>query len=219
MELSARYGRYDAQPLYRRLAILGLLTAVLAFCGWICETVFFYYLHGEYCDRGLLTLPFCPLYGFAALGIYLTLGTPQTRWWQKLATAPRSVAGKLFARLLSLVLYAACAALLAGVIEYCTALFFDKIMHEHLWSYHRYPANLHGYVCLRFTLLWGVLCLVGMGLIWYPLRQILARVPTVPLVAVAAVVLFAIAADFVFNMLYLSLRGARLTIESLRRLL
>ncbi len=208
--------RYAEQSAGKRAAILTILTAAFAFFGWVGETLLFFYLYKEYRDRGLLTLPFCPLYGFGALAVYAVLRTPQSGIWAKLYRKPHSRIGKFFAVCLSLMLYALAAALLASLIEYFTGFFFDKKFGVRLWSYRRYPDNINGYVSIRYSLLWGLLCVSSMGLLWHPAAELLARANTAVVVSVAVVLFLAISADFLFNMFYLSNHGSRLTLHVLQ---
>ena len=52
-----------------------LLASAVAFFGWLFETLSFVILW-QPSDRGMLTLPFCYLYGAVALAVWFTLGTP-----------------------------------------------------------------------------------------------------------------------------------------------
>ena len=61
-----RAGKYNS---------LLLSTLVFSFIGWLFESILFRITYGSWYDRGFLTLPFCPIYGFTLLIIYLLFGT------------------------------------------------------------------------------------------------------------------------------------------------
>lgn len=204
---------FSSQPLSRKICIVAVMTALCAMLGWICETIFFLIIHdGEFIDRGLLTLPFCPLYGFGALIVFLVLRTPQSGIWAKIYNRTNSRTGKIAAVIICIIMYAAAASLLASLVEYITGVFFDKAMNMPLWSYERYPDNINGYVCFRYSLLWGLLCVSSMGLFWHPVSNVLAKLNTAVLATLAIALTVIIAADFTFNMLYLYKHNEHLTV-------
>lgn len=43
-------------------------------------------------------------------------------------------------------------------LEWLTGFALDKIFHNKWWDYSGMPLNLNGYVCLLFSLIWGVAC-------------------------------------------------------------
>ena len=53
-----------------------LLFLSVSFFGWVFETIVCFVQSGRISDRGFLTLPFCPIYGFPVCVIYFLLGTP-----------------------------------------------------------------------------------------------------------------------------------------------
>lgn len=202
-------GAYSEQSALRKIFILTILTALFSFAGWICETVMFLIVRGEFCDRGLLTLPFCPLYGLGMLGVYAVLRTPQSGLWEKICSRPQTKTGRFLATVLCLIVYATLAALLASAVEYITGLFFDRKFGVRLWSYRRYDDTINGYVSLRYSLLWGILAVSAMGLVWHPMQNVLARARTSVLAILAITLFVIIAGDFAFNMIYLHVRGKR----------
>lgn len=62
---------------YTRVSNCVLIFLTISFIGWAMETVYCSLLNGKFCDRGFLTLPFCTIYGFSIMAIYLLIGTPQ----------------------------------------------------------------------------------------------------------------------------------------------
>ena len=105
-----------------------------SFLGFLLE-IFYARLTGGHPQRKcLLLLPVCPVYGLGACAIVgilsLNLSTP--------------------------VLFL-CGMFLATAAEYCTALFYESILKVAFWDYSHLPCNLHGRVCLPFSLIWGIL--------------------------------------------------------------
>ena len=122
---------------------------------------------------------------------------------------PKTKGGKVFAALLSILLYAVAAMLLATLTEYITGYYYHRRHGVRLWSYRGNGNNLHGYVCLRYSLCWGLLAVTAMGWGWHPLQNVLARVPTAVLATCAIVFGLSTVVDFVFNSVYLVRNGTR----------
>ena len=80
----------------------------------------------------LLFLPLCPVYGLGASLILLL---------------PRSALFPLWA-----------AAVATGA-EYAAGQFYSRCWRVRFWDYAGLPCQLHGQVCLPFSLLWGLLAL------------------------------------------------------------
>lgn len=48
--------------------------------------------------------------------------------------------------------------LFTSAIEYLTGWVLEKVFHDKWWDYSKRPLNIKGYVCLEFSVLWGLAC-------------------------------------------------------------
>lgn len=142
----------------------------VSFLGWLTETLFFLACYGRFCDRGLLTLPFCTIYGFAFLLTDLLLGTPADRETGLLRGLKRTRH--------PLAVYALISALVVTLLELATGVLFQHWLHLRLWDYSAYRFHFHGYICLEYALLWGLLLPPCMNYLFPPLK---ARIFSLPL--------------------------------------
>ena len=121
----------DSINLYILIMIFG------AVFGFIYEEVFYYFDLGYLVKRGSTYGPWIPIYAFG--GLFITLLT--YRYKKK----------PLIVFLL--------ATTISGIVEYGTALFFDKLFNVRLWDYNveilNY-GNINGYICLRSILFFGI---------------------------------------------------------------
>lgn len=109
-----------------------------SFLGFLLEVAYARAIRLDKLDRKCrLLLPICPVYGIGATAITLL---PQA-----IQNAP-------------VFLFFAGAAI-ATLAEYSTALFYEKIWRVKFWDYAALPGNLHGRVCIPFSLIWGGLSL------------------------------------------------------------
>ena len=114
-----------------------------AVVGWCTEVIYKTTCTGHFVNRGFLNGPLCPIYGVGATIVILCLTPLQDNL---------------------LVLYVG-SVVLTSVLEFVTGLVLEKIFHQKWWDYTEDKFNIMGYVCLRFSLLWGVACVMVMKVI------------------------------------------------------
>ena len=107
---------------------------VYSFLGWLTEVTFAAFITKKFVNRGFLYGPFCPIYGFGILSL-LTILHP-------LSSHP--------------FLFFIGTIITTSILEYITGFILEKIFHTHWWDYSHQKFNLHGYICLQFSLVWGV---------------------------------------------------------------
>ncbi len=107
-----------------------------AFMGWCCEVAYAGVAERRFVNRGFLNGPICPVYGAGVSAVILLLNEWKERW--------------VFLYLASVIL--------VTLIEGITGYVMDKIFHHKWWDYSDKPLNIGGYVCLPFSMLWGVAC-------------------------------------------------------------
>lgn len=143
-----------------------LLFAALSFGGWAAETVFFYLCYGSLYDRGFLTLPFCTIYGFSLILLYYLIGTPR-----KKSTFLLSFRSPILQK----ILYFSFSLLIPTAIELITGICFDRFFDLRLWTYTSYRFHFHGYICLEYSLLWGILTPLCMEWVVIPIKNQICR--------------------------------------------
>ena len=152
-----------------------------SFLGFLLEVAYARLTGGTPERKCLLLLPLCPVYGLGAcLILHSTRG------------------------ITSLPLLFLLGALGATVCEYAVAAFYENILGVSFWDYSDLPWNLHGRICLPFSLAWGFLS-VPLVLWVHPALEALLQVPPFPL---TALVIAAWWADFVLSCLLLHRFGS-----------
>ncbi len=126
-----------------------------SFLGWILETVYCSLLGKKFVYRGFLVGPVCPIYGFGALAVVSILSP--------LKGYP------------PLVFLAA--VILTSLVEYITGYLLERIFNKTWWDYSHRKYNLHGRICLAFSLIWGVLSFILVYLIAPPIGKGIFRMP------------------------------------------
>lgn len=147
---------------------------IYAFLGWCCEVCFCSVNTGKFVNRGFLNGPWCPIYGFGAI-IIISLLTP--------------ISQNIF------VLFAG-AVLLTTLLEGITGWLLKKLFHTTWWDYSDMPFNIGGYVCLAFSLMWGIGGCFVMRIIHPIIKRLVWRInPTL-----AFIILMAVSALFVVDL-------------------
>lgn len=126
-----------------------LLFIIYGFLGWIIEVLYVWVRSRKLYNRGLLHMPFLPIYAFGALAITFTLGDLQN----------------VFAIYTSGIV-------VTTVLEYITSYIMERFFHTRWWDYSNYKFNINGRVCLLNSLLFGILAVVvilGLNPIFYEL--------------------------------------------------
>ena len=128
-----------------------------AFLGWCTEVLFHAVRHGKFVNRGFLNGPVCPIYGFGVVSIIVLLTPLQDHF---------------------LLLFLG-AVVLTSTLEYITGWSLEKIFHARWWDYRQNKFNLQGYICLEFSLLWGLAATLIMRVIHPVVYALIQHIPSI----------------------------------------
>lgn len=197
-------------PAFQFICRYFLLASAVAFFGWLFETMSFVILW-EPQDRGMLTLPFCYLYGSIVIVVYFLLGTPfagrMGRLYRRIKGDEPSRLRKFGAVVAAILIYFVAVTVLATLVELIVGLIFIKGLGIPLWSYRNFDRTFLDIICLDFSLMWGGLIAVGMCTLW-PLLVFLENKLSPRVRAIAAIVLAVlVVCDFTFNGIYFAVSG------------
>lgn len=109
---------------------------VYAFIGWCTEVSYAALDQGKFVNRGFCNGPYCPIYGFGVLIVVVIL-TPLKD---------------------NLLILFSGSFILTTLLEYITGFILEKVFHNKWWDYSDKPFNIHGYICLKFSIMWGLAC-------------------------------------------------------------
>ena len=112
---------------------------IYSFGGWIVEVIFHAVALGKVINRGFLNGPVCPVYGFGVLSVFALINTLQNG-----------------GRQMSDVMLFVFGVILATAVELIAGWLLDVCFHARWWDYSDKPLNFHGYICMEFSLLWGM---------------------------------------------------------------
>ena len=111
------------------------LLFLYSFLGWAAETAIASGKRKQFANRGFFSGPVCFIYGISA--VLMTIAFDELR------------SSIVF-------LFLGCCAL-ATWIEWFTGKLLERMNHKRWWDYSGIPGNFDGYICLPYSLLWGLL--------------------------------------------------------------
>lgn len=126
-----------------------------SFIGWCTEVIYAATVKGTYVNRGFNTGPVCPIYGFGMLLIVVFLERIKEHW------ALLFMASVIF----------------TSVLEYLVGFILEKFFHEKWWDYTDEPLNINGYICLKFSLLWGLACVFILNIVHPTVMNFIRFIP------------------------------------------
>lgn len=146
---------------------------VYSILGWCVEVAFAAVNTRQLVNRGFLNGPACPVYGFGMVGLLAVLGP-----WQS-----------------NIAVVFVVAAVLATLVELVAGVALYKLFHTRWWDYTKFRGNLGGFICPRFSLLWGLGGIIMVRLVHPPVAAAVQAVPFVALAVADGVLTVVFAVD------------------------
>lgn len=158
---------------------LAWLFLIYAFLGWCVEVSFVAVTLGQVVNRGFLNGPVCPIYGVGMVGVLLLLEPVSN----------------------SLILLFLLGMLLCTAVELAGGWVLEKVFHTRWWDYTNQPFNLGGYICLGFSIMWGLAVTFVVRLVHPVIYALVAWLPhTLGLVLVIVLYILFIT-DFILTLI------------------
>lgn len=111
---------------------------IASIIGFLIETGYVFLSVGKVVKRGMLLGPYCPIYGFGALILYLCFYNVK-------------------AKKVNIPLIFISASLILGSFELICGLIFKYIFNIEMWNYSDKPLNILNYTTLPILIGWGIL--------------------------------------------------------------
>ncbi len=146
---------------------------IYAFFGWCTEVSYAALDTGKFVNRGFLNGPYCPIYG-CGIVIVVTILTPLKE---------------------NLLLLFAGSVLLTTTLEFLTGYILEKAFHNKWWDYSDKPFNIKGYICLKFSILWGLACTFVMEILHPAIYKLITWIPFVPGIILLTILMGIFAVD------------------------
>lgn len=119
---------------YETVLDLIFIFLIYSIIGWLLEVIAVAVKEGRFVNRGITNGPMCPIYGLCSIIILLIT---------------RDV-DNIFGIFLASIIY-------GTFLEFLTGKILEKIDKTRWWNYSKKKFNFDGYICLEYSLLWGIL--------------------------------------------------------------
>lgn len=162
--------------------ILLLFFTIYSFFGWVLETIFASINAGKFINRGFLRGFFCPMYGICSILII------------KASLKANVYIHCYYTWILISILFSI---ILVTAIEYITGFILEKLFNCKWWDYSDNYANIKGYVCLKYSLLWGMLAFLLVQIVHPLISKIILNIPIRIKIYYAIILLFYFIGDTV----------------------
>ena len=127
---------------------------IYSFIGWVIEVIYYGITEGKFINRGFLAGPLCPVYG---LGFYAAI------WFFE-----------PFTNNFMIIFFGMAAA--CTIVELIAGIILYRTFHMRWWDYSDYKLNFRGYICLRFTIYWGIAASLGIYVLHPIVKWIIAHI-------------------------------------------
>lgn len=149
--------------------------AIYAFLGWCVEVAYAALNTGKFVNRGFLNGLVCPIYGFGVVFI-IALLTP--------------IENNAFMLFIG-------AVLITSFIEYMTGFVLEKIFNNRWWDYSDMPFNIRGYICLKFSLIWGIASIFVIKVVHAVVYDVVRFIPNLVGIILIAIIIISFLIDFI----------------------
>ena len=154
---------------------------IYAILGWCTEVIHAALKRGKFENRGFLNGCWCPIYG---VGVVLVL----------LSLTPINI--NVF------VLFIA-SLVLTSVLEFIVGFILEKLFKTKWWDYSKEHFNVKGYVCLKYSILWGLACVIVVDLIHPMIANLIRVTPDLAKYIICGVLCAAFVVDAIFTVIQL----------------
>lgn len=121
------------------ILVSGFYFTVYAFFGWLLENTYSLFTRSVFFKDGFFWGPFKPMYGIAPLLLIFFINHEMS----------------------GLFILLSCF-FIPTFVEYVSGTLLQKFFHRQWWDYSQHRWQLHGHICLSFSLCWLVLSVFGL---------------------------------------------------------
>lgn len=173
-------------------ATWALIFFIYSFVGWLVEVIRGLVLRHKFVNRGFLIGPICPIYGFGALLLTLTLSNIEN---------PVAIF---------------CVSFIGGsALEYFTSFFMEKLFHVRWWDYSDRKIHLNGRICLTSSIYFGLAGILMVKFLNPLLLGLLSSLPSPLIITLAVIFILLYLADTILSIVLIC--GFRVTVGTVAK--
>lgn len=147
---------------------------IYSFLGWCLEVVYHIFTEKKFINRGFLHGPLCPIYGSCGALLAYFVKPVQHNY----------------------ILVFLVGAVIASIVEYIAGYVLEHLFGARWWDYSQEKFNLKGYICLKFSLIWGFISIFILNIVQPRIEGFVASIPHTLFQAFFVVLMILFVADF-----------------------
>lgn len=155
-----------------------LFFVIYSFLGWISEVSYAFYNRRIFINRGFLFGPVCPIYGLGLVVVIILTNNIKD----------------------NLLLLFTFSTLITSLLEYTTGFILEKLFHSKWWDYTEDPFNLHGRICLHFSIMWGLATTIIVKVIHPIINFLIDAIPFEVIKYILSLFIVTLLLDFSFTL-------------------
>lgn len=137
---------------------MGWIMMIYSVLGWCVEVAYAAVHRGRFVNRGFLNGPVCPIYGYGLLIVVLLLEPVKDN--------------------LALLFFGSM--LLTSALEFLVGFIMERFFKDKWWDYSNNPFNIKGYICLEFSVIWGLGCVLVVDVVHPLIMRLIDSIPCAP---------------------------------------
>jgi uncharacterized membrane protein len=161
------------ESLYKDYFYIFYCFIIYSFMGWCLEVIYILYTEKRFVNKGFLYGPLCPIYGVTAVILIIV---------------SYFVKDNLFYLFLE-------GFIIGSLVELITGYILAKLFHMKWWDYSNELVNIKGYVCLKFSVMWGALTIIFIKIIHPPVNLFVTFILNMKSEVIYNIVLIALVSD------------------------
>ena len=163
---------------------------IYSLIGWMIEVIFLAVTQGKIVNRGFLNGPLCPVYGSGVLMVLIVLYLVDSILGIKTSVDASH----------PMILFAI-GIVFASLIEFMAGFILDKLFHARWWDYSDRKFNINGYICLEFSIVWGLAIAFVLRVIQPGIENIVDMIPHILGIIFLVIIYLIFVADIVITVL------------------
>lgn len=191
---------------------LSAIFLIFSVGGWLMETIGNIVFHGSVLDKGFLTLPLCPIYGFAVVIIMIVVGLPFEGKWKDLYIQKTGFS-KFAVKSLTLLIYTIVCTITAVAFEFVVGQTYYMIFDIRLWHYQETADTFwNGFISREVSDAWFLLIMIAAPAIVTPLYRKIKTINIVMLRNASKIMIMLLIADFIITVIHIIITGDKINI-------
>ncbi len=163
---------------------------IYAVVGWVIEVSYHAVTLGKVINRGFLNGPLCPVYGAGVIMVLIVLYLTGVAFG---FDTDVSVVSPMILFIIGIIF--------ATLIELVAGFLLDKLFHARWWDYSDRKFNLNGYICLEFSIIWGLAIAFVLRIVQPTFAGIVNHIPRMLGIILLIVMYITFVADIIITVL------------------